>query len=85
MNHREAVSMGMAKRRLEEKEEHERECPECGSTVWVNWGQSPNVHCDKCESDYYVVQCSNCPNIMHENPDREIDICSTCVAYAMRD
>lgn len=75
--------MGYAKNMLIEKMEHERYCPECSSTVWVKWGESPNVHCEDCETNYDVVQCENCSNLIHS--DNNLPICSDCFDQAMED
>lgn len=75
--------MGQAKNLLIEKQEHERQCPECNDTVWVNWGESPSFHCESCEQDYNVVQCENCTNLIHSSD--EAIVCDDCIEYAMRD
>jgi RecJ-like exonuclease len=75
--------MGMAKQAQIEKDQNERECPECDAIVQVNWSKHPNVHCESCEQDYDVKQCENCTNLIHLN-DESI-VCSDCIGYGMRD
>ncbi len=75
--------MGRAKDELIEKERKERECPECGATVWVEWRDSPNVSCGECGFEGDVKQCENCTNLISIHSD---DImCENCVEYQMRD
>ncbi|MGE7613508.1 hypothetical protein [Paenibacillus sp. NPDC101420] len=75
--------MGYHKNKQIEQDEHERECPECGGTVWVKWGDSPNFHCKECDIETDVKQCENCSNLLYENDEEYI--CSDCIAHAMRD
>jgi RecJ-like exonuclease len=75
--------MGMAKAQLMEKEEHERECPECSNTVWVNWNSTPNVKCSECDYEGTVKQCDNCLNLISK--DSKDFLCGNCKEHMMRD
>jgi len=68
--------MGRAKEQLIEKEGHERECPECGDMVWVEWEEKPNLKCSGCEYEDDVKQCENCTNVFSKYSSDII--CSLC-------
>ena len=75
--------MGRAKADMMEREEHERDCPNCYKAVWVNWGESPNVECEECGYTDTVVQCENCLNLISK--DTEAIVCDDCIEMAMKD
>ncbi|WP_299516450.1 hypothetical protein [uncultured Rummeliibacillus sp.] len=74
--------MGFAKNMQIEKDEHERECIESGSTVWVDW-ETSSYHCEKCEETFEVKQCINDHNLISK--DSEDFLCSYCIDYMKRD
>lgn len=61
---------------LIEKQEREKNCPECGSIVWMNWEESPNFHCEKCEYKTDMELCTDCGNL--KESDSELVICDDC-------
>ncbi len=62
---------------LLDREQHERDCPNCGSNVWVLWNHEPNVKCDKCQFEGNVKQCETCTNLL---PDiSEHIMCDLCL------
>lgn len=69
--------MGRYKDLLIEKEQHERNCPECGADVWVDWLENPNLVCSECGHEDTVKQCSNCTGLISSHSD-EI-VCDNCL------
>ncbi|PZT54149.1 hypothetical protein DN757_19150 [Paenibacillus silvae] len=69
--------MGFQKNRQIEKAEHERECIECGHTVWIEWDNSPNLNCSECGTVADVVPCERDGNLVYAS--KEIRLCDTCL------
>lgn len=68
---------------LIEKQERERECPNCFKTVWMNWGESPNLHCKECGFEADMEDCPECGSLMAK--DNDYGICEECWERKMRE
>lgn len=71
------------KDKLIEKEERERICPECGNAVWMNWDESPNFHCTKCNYKTDMTECPICGGIMEK--DSDLGVCNSCWEQKMEE